>query len=173
VVRWDDCSKHNFRNVVYAYKNKGNFVPMLKHYAMKAYGGVDVQIHVLLTFALVGGKWSASCACRFNPGERSPSTHLLGGWVGPRAGLGGMKKRKFLTLPGFELRSLVHPVRSQSLYRLLRPISHISQTMTISNMISAQFTLKTLQNSWSNAFCFEMKGFIVDKFVLNSIYGPS
>jgi hypothetical protein len=33
---------------------------LTKHYAMKTYGGVDVQIHVFLTSALVGGEWSAS-----------------------------------------------------------------------------------------------------------------
>jgi hypothetical protein len=27
---------------------------------MKAYGGVDVQIHIFLTLALTGGEWSAS-----------------------------------------------------------------------------------------------------------------
>jgi hypothetical protein len=27
---------------------------------MNAYGGVDVQIHIFLTLALVGGEWSAS-----------------------------------------------------------------------------------------------------------------
>jgi hypothetical protein len=38
--------------------------------------------------------------------------------VGPRTGLNDMEKRKFLTLPGLELRPLVRPARSQSLYRL-------------------------------------------------------
>jgi hypothetical protein len=45
-----------------------------KYYAMKAYGGVDVQIHVFLTLALTGVEWSASRPCRFTPG-----THLIGG----------------------------------------------------------------------------------------------
>jgi hypothetical protein len=26
-------------------KGKGKFVPVIKHYAMKAYGGVNVEIH--------------------------------------------------------------------------------------------------------------------------------
>jgi hypothetical protein len=39
--------------------------------------------------------------------------------VGPRAGLDDMEKRKFLTLPGLELRPLGSPARSQSLSRLL------------------------------------------------------
>jgi hypothetical protein len=48
---------------------------------------VDAQIHVILTSALVGGEWSASIA-----GERVPSSHWIGGRVGPRAGLNAMEK---------------------------------------------------------------------------------
>jgi hypothetical protein len=44
--------------------------------------------------------------------------------VGPRAGPGDVEKRKFLTLPGLELRPLGRPARSQSLYRLSHPGSH-------------------------------------------------
>jgi hypothetical protein len=39
---------------------------------MKTYGGVDVQIHIFLTSALVGGEWSASLRCRFTPGKEPP-----------------------------------------------------------------------------------------------------
>jgi hypothetical protein len=38
--------------------------------------------------------------------------------VGPTAGLDAVEERKFLTLPGLELRPLGPLVRSQSLYRL-------------------------------------------------------
>jgi hypothetical protein len=38
--------------------------------------------------------------------------------VSPRACLDDVEKRKFLTLPGIELRPLGRPARSQSLYRL-------------------------------------------------------
>jgi hypothetical protein len=68
---------------------------------MKAYGGVDVWIHVFLTSALVGGEWSASRPGRFIPGERAPGTHWIGGWVDLRIGLDDVENRKFLTLPGF------------------------------------------------------------------------
>jgi hypothetical protein len=71
---------------------------------MKAYGGVDVEIYIFLTLALVGGEWSASLRKRFNSGEIAPSTHWLGSWVDPRAGLDDVNKRKFLTLQGLELR---------------------------------------------------------------------
>jgi hypothetical protein len=78
---------------------------------MKAYGGVDVEIHIFLTSAQAGGEWSASL-----PGRFTPSTHWIGGWMDPRAGLDNVEKRKFLTLPGLELRPLSHPAHSQSLY---------------------------------------------------------
>jgi hypothetical protein len=38
--------------------------------------------------------------------------------VCPRTGLDAVEKRKFLTLPGLELRPLGLPARSQSLYQL-------------------------------------------------------
>jgi hypothetical protein len=88
---------------------------------MKAYGGVDVQIHILLTSALVGVVWSVSRPCRFIRRERIPGTHLIWDWVGPRAGLDAVERRKFLTLPGLELRPLCRSARSQSLYRLCYP----------------------------------------------------
>jgi hypothetical protein len=59
---------------------------------MKAYGGVDVQIQVSLTSALVGGKWSASRPCRFTPGERAVGSHWIGGWVDIRASLDDTEK---------------------------------------------------------------------------------
>jgi hypothetical protein len=88
---------------------------------MKAYGGVDVYIHIFLTSALAGGEWSASHPGRFIPGKRAPGTHWIGGWVGPRAGLDDVENRKFLTLPGLELRPLGRPAGSHSLYRLHYP----------------------------------------------------
>jgi hypothetical protein len=85
---------------------------------MKASGGVDVQIHIFLISALAGGEWSASSSCRFIPRERARGAHLIGGWVGPWAGLDDLEKRKFLTLPGLKLWPLGRPARSQSLYQL-------------------------------------------------------
>jgi hypothetical protein len=101
--------------------HKCKAIPVLnefKYYAMKAYGEVDVLIHIFLTSALVGGEWSASRLGSCTPGERAPGIHWIGGWVDPRAGLDDLERRKFLTLPGLELRPLSRPARSQSLYRL-------------------------------------------------------
>jgi hypothetical protein len=67
---------------------------------MKAYGGVDVQIHIFFTSALVKGESSVSRPCNFYPRERATGIHWIGGCVKPRAGLNAVEKRKFLTLPG-------------------------------------------------------------------------
>jgi hypothetical protein len=68
-----------------------------------------------LTSAHDGGKWSASCPDRSNPGEIAHGTHWMRGWVTPRGGLDAMEKRKILPLSGIEHRC---PARSLSLYRL-------------------------------------------------------
>jgi hypothetical protein len=59
---------------------------------MKAYGGVNVWMHVFLTWELVESEWSASRPCLFTPEERAHGTHWIGGFVGPRAGLEDMEK---------------------------------------------------------------------------------
>jgi hypothetical protein len=68
---------------------------LTKHYAMKTYwrnGGIASCI--LLTSVLEGGEWSASRPGRFAPKERAPGTHWIGGWVGSRAVLDAVVKRK-------------------------------------------------------------------------------
>jgi hypothetical protein len=62
---------------------------------MKMYGGVGIYIHVFLTLALDGVEWSASRSGRFTPGERARNTHWIGSWVGLRAGVDEMEKRKY------------------------------------------------------------------------------
>jgi hypothetical protein len=72
---------------------------------------------IFITLALTGsGQLHA-------PTALTPGTHWTGGWVGPRDSLDDVKKRKFLTLPGLELRPLGCPAYSQSLYRLHYPVS--------------------------------------------------
>jgi hypothetical protein len=53
-------------------KAKVPVLNLIKHYAMKVYGGVDVWIHIFLTSALVRGEWSTSRLGRFTPGIESP-----------------------------------------------------------------------------------------------------
>jgi hypothetical protein len=61
---------------------------------MKAYGGMDVKIHILLTSALTGGERLVSRPGCFTPGERATGTHCIGGWVDPRVALDDVEKRK-------------------------------------------------------------------------------
>jgi hypothetical protein len=68
-----------------------------------------------LTSALDGGEWLASRPGRFNSTEGSPSTHCIGGWVGPRAGLDSVL---FPVLAG--IRTPDHPV----LYHWAIPAPH-------------------------------------------------
>jgi hypothetical protein len=63
---------------------------------MKAFGGVDVEIHVFFNSALAVGEWSASRPGRFNTRERTPGTNFIGGWVDPRADLDDVEKRNSL-----------------------------------------------------------------------------
>jgi hypothetical protein len=65
---------------------------------MKAYwesGGIAAAF---LTSALDGDEWSASPPGRFTPRERARGTHWIGGWVGPRAVLDVVVKRKIPSL---------------------------------------------------------------------------
>jgi hypothetical protein len=52
-----------------------------------------------LTSALDVGEWSASRPGRFIPRERAPGTLWIGGWVGPRAVLDAVVKRKHIPIP--------------------------------------------------------------------------
>jgi hypothetical protein len=79
--------------------------------------------------AVVGGEWSASRPCHFTPGEKVPSTHWIGDWVGLRAGLGDMENRKCLNLPRIELRTLgCLAAHIQLLYLLHYPGSSVFST---------------------------------------------
>jgi hypothetical protein len=61
---------------------------------MKAYWEWRYSSTLSLTPALDGGEWSASRPGRFSSRERAPGTHWIGGWVGPRAVLNAVVKRK-------------------------------------------------------------------------------
>jgi hypothetical protein len=53
------------------------YLSAIKHSVLKAQGGMEVYIHVLLTATLDGGEWSASYPGRFTlgGGGRGPSNH--------------------------------------------------------------------------------------------------
>jgi hypothetical protein len=60
---------------------------LIKDHAMKVYGGMEARAY--LTLEIDDDVWSAS-----RPG---PCTYCIGGWVGPRAGLDAVEKRKIFT----------------------------------------------------------------------------
>jgi hypothetical protein len=78
-----------------------------------------------LTSAIDGGEWSASRPGRFTAKEKDPGTPWLGGWVGPRAVLDAVVKRR-IPSPRRESNPstpIVQPVCS-ALYRLSYHGSH-------------------------------------------------
>jgi hypothetical protein len=63
-----------------------------EHHTMKASREWRYNSTHYLTSELDGGEWSASRLGRFNPRERVPGTHWIGGWVGHRTGLEAVVK---------------------------------------------------------------------------------
>jgi hypothetical protein len=64
------------------------------------FGGVDIQTHVFLTSALVGGEWSALRPGRFTKKEINSSTNFIEICVDPRTDLDDMEKGKILESTG-------------------------------------------------------------------------
>jgi hypothetical protein len=58
---------------------------------MKAYGGVEVQIHVFLTWTLIGVSGQLHAPAALLPVER---TRWIRGWLGLTAGLDEAEKKK-------------------------------------------------------------------------------
>jgi len=61
---------------------------------MKTCGGVEVHFHTFLTSTPDGGEWLAPRSGRFSPGEGASSTLWIEGWMGSRAGLDAVEKKR-------------------------------------------------------------------------------
>jgi hypothetical protein len=100
------------------------------------------------TSALDGGEWSASRPSRFPPGEGAHGTHWIGGWMGPRACLDVMEKRKILpareSIPG-------RPACGPSLYRLSYRASYWQSSSCTSFAMSMELSneLTNWPTPWS------------------------
>jgi hypothetical protein len=75
---------------------------LIKHQAMKTWGSGGIRSSMILD---LGNSWMSVVS--FTPLSLCPRgqkihTHWIGGWVGPRAGLDDVGKRKILPLPGIE-----------------------------------------------------------------------
>jgi len=57
---------------------------LTKYHTMKMYGNGSRAPHIL-TLALDGGDWSASCPGYFTPGERAHSNHCIKRLDGPQS----------------------------------------------------------------------------------------
>jgi hypothetical protein len=76
-----------------------------------------------LTLGLDGVEWSASHPDRFNAREMVLGTHCIGRWVGPRAGLDAVEKRKFLPLTVTERRLILKLIfEKQRIYKYVKEI---------------------------------------------------
>jgi len=75
---------------------------------MKMYG-VEEKLSTFLTLALDGGNNSTSCSGCFNPGKITHGTPWKGGWMGHRADLDIIAKRK-MTAPARNQTLVVQPV---------------------------------------------------------------
>jgi hypothetical protein len=71
--------------------------------------------------------------------ERALDTHWIGGWVDPRTGLDNVEKRKFLTVPGLQLRPLCRPAYNQSLSRLMEGLGQLKNPLTSFGIEPATF----------------------------------
>jgi hypothetical protein len=104
-----------------------------------------------LTLALDGCEWATSHPSHFTLRERAPITHWIGGWVGPRAGLNTMEKRKIFC--PYEESNLRHPAHSPLLYGLSYPNSIcrsgiISLSICLSVCLSACYKTRTTRWTW-------------------------
>jgi hypothetical protein len=74
--------------------------------------------------------------------------------VDPRGGLDEVEKRKFLTLPGLELRPLGRPARNQSLYRLSYPGSRVDYLLLIVSLMGLRrlYIQNLKERNWKNMF---------------------
>jgi hypothetical protein len=76
---------------------------------MKAYGGVDVSIHIFLTSALIGGEWLALRPGRFTPRGKSPQYPLHRRLGGQQSRSGRRGEEKILYPTGTQIRPLGRP----------------------------------------------------------------
>jgi hypothetical protein len=86
------------KNVTFMYLFYIPVKKKLSHYTpWRHMGGEEVWLLLILNLSTRWG-WVVSVTpqSRFTPGERTPGTHWIEGWVGPRTGLDAGARRKIL-----------------------------------------------------------------------------
>jgi hypothetical protein len=84
---------------------------------------------VILDISTDGGEYWASRLYWFTPGESTPGTHSIGGWLGTRAGLDTVEKRKISC-----------PCRKSKLYRSGRRYTDWAEKIKISKACTGNRT---------------------------------
>jgi hypothetical protein len=84
---------------------------LIKHHAMKTYGGAEVYLHVFLTLVMDRDDWSVPHRGCISLGERASHISRIG-WLGPKADLEALEKRKTFALLGTEPGILGRPDHS-------------------------------------------------------------
>jgi hypothetical protein len=79
---------------------------------MKTRGGMEVQLHALLSSNLGESEWDSFTPRSFYSRELSPCTNRIEGCVGPWAGLDVVEKRRMISLSRIDPQFLGHPVRN-------------------------------------------------------------
>jgi hypothetical protein len=82
----------NVKLVLYL-KSKVDFSVLKKLQAMKAYGGVDLELNTFLALALFGNLWLASCPSCLVPVMEVCNIQWMASWVYPTTDLNTVEKR--------------------------------------------------------------------------------
>jgi hypothetical protein len=147
---------------------------------MKAYGDMDISLHIFLISALAGDEWSASRPGRFTHREWAAGTHWIVGWVGPRADVDDVERRKILFLAGLELRTPRSLCRLRYATFLRResiikkagqganlPFSSVSlnQILLVFTVVSRRRKVNTVELTFPNSCMFI--SFSIDVYLMN------
>jgi hypothetical protein len=112
---------------------------LTKHHAMRTYWGSGSIAPRILNLG-TRWRWVVSLTHRpLYPEERTPGTHWVGGWVGPRTGQDAVVKKIILS-PRQELNP-GRRARSQALYRLRYPtlqLFNIAHTKKYTSLLSTR-----------------------------------
>jgi hypothetical protein len=100
-----------------------------EHHAIKAYWGSGGIFQCMLDIGTRrNGQLHISAA---NPRERAPGIHCIGGWVGPRAGLDAVVRRKISSPYRNSNPPIMQPVAQRYTTKLSRLPSNESREHTI------------------------------------------
>lgn len=118
---------------------------VIQHHAMKAYVWVEVKCYAFLISGLDGGESSVVWTGSFIPEEKSLVTHWKRGWVGPRADLVVLVRRKISCLT-----KIPTPCAWPSLPALIGPLTNMTQPR--GKPFSAKLDLQLAQFIWKKQF---------------------